>query len=601
MAKRKPYNQLTIGFQSRPVQLSEFNIKDNTGLDTETYKGYVRLIADDKGNYKEIESITEILQFMTSSRYRTSFNWFYNIRYDFESIVKYLDKDLLLELYNEGTVKYEHYKLTFFAGKLFSINHDKHSYVFYDLFNFLETSLDRASKTYLGLEKLKEVDANKLNTDLDYWLEHKDNIIKYCKYDAYLTKLLADYFWQTIYKTINFYPKRPISKGKLSEEYFLNTCYIPIIKDIPFGVLEMAYKNYVGGRFELLKKGYFPMVYVYDIKSAYPYQMTKLIDYSNGIWKKVKQFNDDADYGFYHCSVSSLEPFFSPFCVKKNGLNIYPVGKFFQFLNSDEIRFIKKYYKHTKITVLSGYEFTMHLETFPFKEEIEKLYAWKEREKDEAIKYCVKIILNSLYGKTIQTVGDRTGKLFNPIYATKITSNTRLALQELALQSPENIIQFSTDSVSSKVPLKVPDKPKLGEFSFEFSGHGIYAISDIYSLWNLNNNKVKDKFRGFNKVKDTVFNIFESLNLDTPNKTLIDILKTMKFNTKYEYSKERPYHMGECLLHTDTREKEDINIFHTEKKIIDINSDAKRYWLREFKNGQDCMTNNINSYPLKFG
>jgi hypothetical protein len=138
MAKRKPYKQLAVGFQSRPAQLSEFNIKDNTGLDTETYKGYVRLIADDKGNYKEIDNITEILQFMTNSRYRAKFNWFYNIRYDFESIVKYLDDDLLLELYNEGSVKYEHYKLTYFSGKLFSINIEHKSYTFYDLFNFLE-------------------------------------------------------------------------------------------------------------------------------------------------------------------------------------------------------------------------------------------------------------------------------------------------------------------------------------------------------------------------------------------------------------------------------------------------------------------------------
>lgn len=599
---RKPYKKLTIGFQSRPLSITEFKFKQNTGLDTETYKGYVRLIADDENNYKEVDSLTEILGFMTRNRYQGKFNWFYNIRYDFESIVKYLDTDLLYSLYNEGTVKYEHYKITYFTGKLFSIHNynTRQSFVFYDLFNFLETSLDRAAKTYLNAEKLKDIDANKLNTSKFYWQDNREKIIEYCCMDAHLTKLLADYFWQTIYKTLNFYPKRPISKGKLSEEYFLNTCYIPIIKDIPSTVLEMAYQNYNGGRFELLKRGYFPNVYVYDIKSAYPYQMTKLIDYSNGSWQRVyNKYNPDADLGFYRCSIQTMEPFFSPFTLKKNGLNIYPVGSFYQYLNSHEIKFIKKHYKKTKITILKGYEFTTNLETYPFKDEIERLYAWKEREKDEDIKYCVKIILNSLYGKTIQTVGDRTGKLFNPLYATLITSNTKLALQDLALQSPENIIQFSTDSVSSKVPLIVSEKPKLGEFSFEFAGQGIYAVSDIYSLWN--NSKVKDKFRGFNKTKDTVFNLFESLDLEEHNKTLIDILRLMKNNTKYKYSKERPYHMGECLMHTKKRSPKDINIFHKEIKKIDINSDVKRFWQRPFKNGKDCMTNNINSYPLKFG
>lgn len=428
-----------------------------------------------------------------------------------------------------------------------------------------------------------------------------------------MTKQLADYFWKLIYQTLNFYPKRPISKGKLSEEYFLNTCYIPIIKDIPKPVIIMAYNNFNGGRFELLKKGYYPEIYCYDISSAYPYQMTKLIDYSNGKWKKIKKFNPDADYGFYHCHVKCLEPYFSPFTVRRAGLSIYPNGSFYQYLNSDEITFIKQFYPKIKLTILRGYEFTTAFEVYPFKEEIERLYEWKSREKDETIKYCVKIILNSLYGKTIQTVGDRTGKLFNPLYATKITSNTKLELQKLALQSPENIIQFSTDSVISKVPLIVPDKPKLGDFSFEFTGKGIFAMSDIYSLWNLTDksifsdektekaSKTKDKFRGFNKTKDTLFNIFEYLDLEEKNKTLLDILKIMGNKTKYEYIKKRPYHLGECIRHTNTRTLDDINVFFEENKTIDLNSDIKRFWQRKFTNAKDCMTNQINSYPLNFG
>jgi len=65
--------------------------------------------------------------------------------------------------------------------------------------------------------------------------------------------------------------------------------------------------------------------------------------------------------------------------------------------------------------------------------ESNKLYDWKERENDPDIKYCVKIILNSLYGKTIQVVGDenKTGKLFNQMYTSLITVGTRIKLEEL--------------------------------------------------------------------------------------------------------------------------------------------------------------------------
>ena len=56
---------------------------------------------------------------------------------------------------------------------------------------------------------------------------NREDIIKYCIKDADLTKRLSDYFWNLIYTNLKYYPKSPMSKGKLSEEYFLKTCNIP--------------------------------------------------------------------------------------------------------------------------------------------------------------------------------------------------------------------------------------------------------------------------------------------------------------------------------------------------------------------------------------
>jgi len=64
-------------------------MKLNRGLDTETYKGYVKLICDDAGNYKEVDDFEQIMQFLTKERFRNHFNWFWNIKFDFESIIKY--------------------------------------------------------------------------------------------------------------------------------------------------------------------------------------------------------------------------------------------------------------------------------------------------------------------------------------------------------------------------------------------------------------------------------------------------------------------------------------------------------------------------------
>ena len=586
---------LTIAYQRR-YRNQGFKLKLNTGLDTETYHGYAKLICDDVGNFKEVDDFEQILQFLTKERFRNNFNWFFNIKFDFESIIKYLDKDELIELYTEHKLTHYAYEIKYIDRKFFSITLKGNSrYYFYDMFGFVETSLNNAAKKYLEEEKLTDiVDSKRLNTDLKYWYDNRENIIKYCIKDAELTKRVADYFWGLVYKNMDYYPKRPFSKGKIAEEYFLSKCYIPTINDLPKKVLEFSYNSYLGGRFELLKKGYFPKCYSYDIKSAYPSIIANLIDYSKGKWFKCKngKINKDAYTGYYFCYIDCLELIFSPFTKKIQGLSVYPNGKFKQYLTKKEIEFYRNNFDSIDIKIIDGVEFFADEILTPFKDEILKLYEWKEREKDADVKYAVKIFMNAFYGKTIQKSGDLnlTGKVFNPLWATDITSETRLKLFLLMIQNPNAIIGTSTDSVHSTEPLTVPSNPQLGDFNKDFEGEGVYVMSDVYYLWNTKTGKSKDKIRGFSlsKTKDTV-------DIKMP---LTKILKTMKNDTLYHYETERPYHLGECLLHTKKRTLYDLNMFAKVPKTINVNGDKKRIWKTEFKNGLDCLKRNISSMPI---
>lgn len=605
MAKKKPFDTLNIINQKR-FKNEGFKMKKNTGLDTETYKGYVKLICDDSGRHKDIDDFNDIIVFLTHYRFEKGFNWFYNIKFDFESIIKYLDISDLRNLYKDGKIDYlNKFIIRYIDKKFFSINNGKHNYYFYDMFGFLDTSLNKASKKFLHDEKMSDiVDSKRLNTDLQYWNENYDNIVKYCIKDAELTKQLADYFWNIVYTNMKYFPKRPFSKGKIAEEYFLDKCYIPTINNIPTKILEYAYNSYFGGRFELLKKGYFEQIYSYDIKSAYPKQISELIDFSRGAWiyvdsktSEIKDFTDNSSYtGFYKCKISCNETFFSPFIYKVGELNIFPNGEnISQFLTKQEIDFIRNNFENSEIEVINGYEFYPDSDSelkYPFKSEIERLYAWKERETDEDIKYCVKIFMNALYGKFIQVSGDyhRTGKIFNPLYASLITSGTRIKLLELALQSPDDIIMFSTDSVHSLTPLKIPEEPQLGDFSKDFEGEGVYIMSDIYNLWNLERQKTKSKLRGFSLAVEK--------DIDADIIMLKDILLSMQTD-EYKYTTSRPYHLGECLLHTKTRSINDLNIFDDVEKSIKVNGDKKRHWFDTFTNGKNCLRKSINSIPLK--
>jgi hypothetical protein len=580
-----------------------FKMKKNMGLDTETYNGYVKLICDNEGNHKDIEDIYSILNFLTHTRFNQTFNWFFNIQYDFESIVKYFDMPDLVKLYSTGNLLLDNYEISYIPRKFFSIREIKNNryYHFYDLYNFVEGSLQKTAMNFLNKSKMSDiVDSARLNTDIDYWKENYDNILKYCIQDCILTKEVADYFWGLLERNMKFTPKRPFSKGKISEEYFSAKCYIPVVNDIPKAVLEMAYNSYSGGRFELLKRGYMENVYNYDIHSAYPHSIANLIDYSKGKWEKVtnNQISKNAYTGYYYCAIDCLDPYFSPFLqrIGNGALNIYPNGRFNVYISKWEYDFIIKNYPDVTIKIKKGYEFFDKDIIFPFKEEVERLYIWKEKETDKNVKYAVKIFLNSLYGKFIQMSpnGNITGKLWNPIYASEITAKTRIKLLELGLQSPENIISFSTDGLASLKPLKVPKGNKMGEFGLDFEGKGVIIMSDVYNYWN-NEEKTKSRLRGFSfmadkeKVKDKTEDIGIQLR---------DILAGMEESTVYEYFTMRPYHLGECLAHHKKRTKEDINIFSKVDKSIDVNGDKKRLWEREFISGKEVLEVRINSIPL---
>jgi len=567
----------------------------NNGLDTETLNGYAKLICDDSGRYALINDIDDLLRFLTHQKFKSAFNWFFNIRFDFESIIKYFPIDILYELYENNYYKYYTYEIRYIDKKFFSIRNNNNTYTFYDLNAFLSTSLNNASKTFLNDTKLDIIDSERLNIDKQYWNNNIKGIIKYCIYDAKLTKRLADYFWSLMYEHIGFLPRNPYSKGSFSQEYFLHKCYIPTINNINKGALKYAYNAYSGGRFEILKRGYFDNIITYDLKSAYPKEMLNLIDYNLGEWFYTTNFDENAYDGFYNCRIKFFHELISPFMHKMQTLNIYPNGEFNQYLTQKEILFITNNFD-VDISIIDGFYFYPKFLRYPLKEEIEKLYAWKESEKDPTIKYMVKIILNSLYGKFIQKVGGNTGKIFNPIWAANITANTRLKLIEAALINPDNVIGFSTDSIHTEKSLNICGNGEIGSWEKDFEGKGLVIMSDIYALWN--EQKKKNRFRGFRILEEEIQDDYDNIeNKKNKVRSIIDILDLMGDNLEYKYQTERPRHLGESLRINDLT-PENINVWFTEEKSININGDIKRIWDKEFRSAKNVYTENHNSVPL---
>ena len=212
-----PFDELNIKIQKRNKKMSKLTYK-NTGLDTETYQGYCRLICDDSGRHIFTKNFDDALEFLTHSRFRNTFNWFFNIRFDFESIIKLIDDTkILTDLYENKQIEYDDFKISYLDGKYINIIDDNnHSFHFYDIANFIQSSLNEASKKFLNKTKNDNVDSKRLNIDINYWIENKENIVKYCIQDAVLTKEISDFFLNLMQKSVNFIPQKMYSKGSYS-------------------------------------------------------------------------------------------------------------------------------------------------------------------------------------------------------------------------------------------------------------------------------------------------------------------------------------------------------------------------------------------------
>jgi len=559
------------------------------GMDTETYQGYCKLICDSEGKYKLCKNIDDVLNFMTGEQYRNKHIFFYNMHFDVEAILKYLPENKLIALYSNGKTKYKNYTITYIPKKLFRISKDKHTIRCYDLEQFYDVSLEKASTEYLNEHKLScPFNRDTINTDITIWQDYQDTLIQYCIQDALLTKKLGLILQETIKQHMKFNPKDYISKASLSKRYFRLYCDIPDVRKIRKEVLKIAFYAYKGGRFELIRKGYFPYAELYDIKSAYPYEIATLIDVTRGKWKYVKSYNPEAYYGFYVVNLNLKYRHIEPIAyVVKDHLLIYPGGEWKTIITKSELELLEE---NKEYTIIRGYEFYPDNVVYPFKEEINKLYEIKNKQPKTSYLYSLtKIIMNSLYGcfyeKTKRIDSIYVGKLFNPVYASIITANTRCKIYQFASQYEDDVIAFATDSILMKEKHRVKEGKKLGEWEKQAHGECIAFQSGIYQIEN------EIKSRGIQRKA-------QISSSDGKFDNIFEYIEAYPDRTQYEVIIRRPVHIKESLIHHEIHKLEDVNTWQEFRKIIDINRDIKRVWDSKFRCGGELFERSINSNPI---
>ena len=201
-----------------------------------------------------------------------------------------------------------------------------------------------------------------------------------------------------------------------------------------------------------------------------------------------------------------------------------------------------------------------------FKDEIIRLKK-KYKNGDELRYLLVKILLNSFYGKLIQVTekyrkdGHRyfeAGYLFNPIYASVITANTRIKVSELSYYHDSAIVAVHTDSVILTTPIE-DLSPDLGEWSHVVSGDGVVVGSGVYQI----NGNIH--YRGYTNIPD-----LSDLILGNKGKLKLDVLQKLVLSWRLVAFRGADINLINRFIEDDP-------------KTLNLNFDTKRDWLGRWR------------------
>jgi len=558
-------------------------LKPIFGLDTETWKGDVFLIADNE-RYLDDISAKSVIDFLFHKKYQNAWNFFFRLQYDAEVILKLLGHDILDSYKNTNSLvfPYNDYKLTYVPDKILRITKGHHSVSFYDIAQYYHGSLAESYEANIASlpDSYKQMKLKRSELSPSFYRHNTNRIRNYCKFDCKLTKELSEHWIKQFHNAFEIYCKRWISSGYLAEKTLINNgIEFPKFNFIPYDVQKFAWSIVAhGGRFEITKRGFVGQANLYDINSAYPYAITKIPNLTKGKWKKLKSVHEKAELGFFRIIADIPDgKHIAPFPFKKGIRVFFPTGKFETIVTLHELHACEncEFYK-----ILDSYQFIPESNEYPYKNFIENLYQKRLELKrnHDPLQLPIKVILNSIYGKTGEK-SVRMGNLFNPVIFTSITGMIRAKLYDFVISNNlENCaIAFATDSILTKKKLDF-NGDTLGEFSFENEASDCYIIQNGYNYMN-----GQWKNRGI-----TTMNGKKLEHVDT-------YVKNGKLFLKLQEKRNTRLRMGILC-----NKISDIGYIKPTIRWIDPNADRKRFWLSSIKSIEDRTMNESMPISLNY-
>ena len=250
------------------------------------------------------------------------------------------------------------------------------------------------------------------------------------------------------------------------------------IKGIPEGALQMSYSCLHAPWIEIMAQGFFPKVYDYDLNSAYPSEIAKLIicDERAGEWIQSSEYVEGAKYGFAECIVTMRAGpgEVSPIRFRRGTGQLFsPFGMWVAYLTKGEIDFISKW-KLGYVDILTGWWFVPSEEVHPFVRTVERLVELRRTSRDPVLKAMMKSVAVRMNGHFLQKLevlsfeGGKSdwvaGPMFSPVYACEVMTQTKLKLAEMGMEATRRggkVLAVSVDGLVTTVGLGKKKDRKL--------------------------------------------------------------------------------------------------------------------------------------------
>ena len=405
----------------------------------------------------------------------------YGASYDFNMWLRYLPAKNKIELCTTNETLWSGYKIKWLDRKylhIIRLSNRKFRKV-YDVISWYQKPFLDTLKTWsIGtpeewalIERMKKMRGNFANVDPQEierycWLE--------CERLVNLVDTLCQAIQQTPYRITGLY-----GPGALAEAIFK----YHKIKDYmgPYDE-ELALKAYYGGRFDTAFFGWFENVHEYDIRSAYPDQIRNLPCLKHAKWVANK---DPFKYrhGLYQVQWNvGIDCYYPPFPYRDSTGCIWYLYAGQGWYHADEVRAAIEVFGDS-IQIIRGKSLVEKCDCQPFKF-VEQLYKWRLKIAKENYPkgQVVKLALNSMYGKLVQSVGSKYSRppFQNFFWGGAITAGTRAKILRVISAHMSEIVSIATDGIISLSQLQVIIGKELGEWEYSALAQHVQLSNGVY-------------------------------------------------------------------------------------------------------------------------